>query len=68
MGASLIAPLSLRRGQVFWDRHDPTQKDRQGNDVGTQYRGGIYYHSPEQLLVAQVPLKGSIGQSFPTNS
>merc|ERR1711998_316941 len=34
--------------EVFWERHDPTQKDRQGNDAGTQYRGGIYYHSLEQ--------------------
>ncbi len=34
--------------QVFWESHDPTQGMRQGNDVGTQYRSGIYYHSPEQ--------------------
>ena len=38
---------------TFFSRHDPTQKDRQGNDVGTQYRGGIYYHSPEQMMSAQ---------------
>lgn len=39
--------------KTFFARHDPTQKDRQGNDVGTQYRGGIYYHTPEQMMEAQ---------------
>ena len=34
--------------RVFWEGHDPTQGMRQGNDVGTQYRSAIYYHSPEQ--------------------
>jgi len=33
---------------VFWESHDPTQGMRQGNDVGTQYRSGIYAYSPEQ--------------------
>ncbi|MBE9609704.1 peptide-methionine (S)-S-oxide reductase MsrA [Chitinilyticum piscinae] len=33
---------------VFFTIHDPTSKDRQGNDVGTQYRSGIYWHSAEQ--------------------
>jgi peptide-methionine (S)-S-oxide reductase len=33
---------------VFWDRLDPTTKNRQGNDVGTQYRSGIYFHSEAQ--------------------
>jgi peptide-methionine (S)-S-oxide reductase len=34
--------------QEFWQAHDPTQGMRQGNDVGTQYRSGIYYFSEEQ--------------------
>jgi peptide-methionine (S)-S-oxide reductase len=34
--------------KVFWESHDPTQGMRQGNDVGTQYRSGIYTFSPEQ--------------------
>ncbi|CAO2819419.1 unnamed protein product [Amaranthus hypochondriacus] len=33
---------------VFWSRHDPTTLNRQGNDVGTQYRSGIYFYTPEQ--------------------
>ncbi len=33
---------------VFFDIHDPTTRDRQGNDVGTQYRSGIYYFNDEQ--------------------
>jgi peptide-methionine (S)-S-oxide reductase len=34
--------------KTFWESHDPTQGMRQGNDVGTQYRSGIYYYSEEQ--------------------
>lgn len=34
--------------QLFWESHDPTQGMRQGNDVGTQYRSGIYYFSEAQ--------------------
>ena len=39
--------------KVFWESHDPTQGMRQGNDVGTQYRSGIYATSPEQLAAAE---------------
>ena len=38
---------------VFWHSHDPTTKDRQGNDVGTQYRSAIFYHSDEQKQLAE---------------
>ena len=39
--------------RVFWESHDPTQGMQQGNDVGTQYRSGIYTHSPEQKAAAE---------------
>jgi peptide-methionine (S)-S-oxide reductase len=39
--------------KVFWENHDPTQGMRQGNDVGTQYRSGIYVYSPEQKKAAE---------------
>ena len=39
--------------KVFWESHDPTQGMRQGNDVGTQYRSGIYYYSEEQRRAAE---------------
>ena len=39
--------------RAFWEGHDPTQGFRQGNDIGTQYRSGIYYTSDAQRVAAQ---------------
>jgi peptide-methionine (S)-S-oxide reductase len=48
------AQISLRQIlEIFFVIHDPTTPDRQGNDVGTQYRSGIYYTTPAQQQVAE---------------
>jgi len=39
---------------LFWQCHDPTTLNRQGPDVGTQYRSAIFFHSPEQQQAAEV--------------
>jgi methionine-S-sulfoxide reductase len=43
--------------EIFWQAHDPTQKNRQGNDIGTQYRSIILYNSEEQRSIAEDSLK-----------
>lgn len=40
--------------KTFWESHDPTQGMRQGNDMGTQYRSGIYVSDPAQQMAAEV--------------
>jgi peptide-methionine (S)-S-oxide reductase len=42
--------------KTFWENHDPTQGMRQGNDVGTQYRSGIYAYSPAQRKAAEASM------------
>ena len=50
-GADQVRPRHISFSEildVFFTIHDPTTLNRQGNDVGTQYRSAIFYHSPEQ--------------------
>jgi peptide-methionine (S)-S-oxide reductase len=39
--------------EVFWNTHNPTTLNQQGNDIGTQYRSAIFYHSEEQKTIAE---------------
>ncbi len=39
--------------RAFWQSHDPTELNRQGNDVGTQYRSVIFYHNDKQKQLAE---------------
>lgn len=47
---------------LFWRMHDPTQVNRQGPDLGTQYRSAIFYHTPEQQSAAEAA-KAALGKS-----
>lgn len=43
--------------EVFWHTHNPTTLNRQGADIGTQYRSAIFYHDEDQKLIAEKSLK-----------
>lgn len=53
--------------KIFWEAHNPTQGMRQGNDVGTQYRSGIYTYSSEQKAAALTSLKMFQGRLSESN-
>jgi len=52
--SSVISYLEVL--EIFFALHDPTQKNRQGNDVGTQYRSAIFYHTPAQKAEAEAAI------------
>jgi peptide-methionine (S)-S-oxide reductase len=43
--------------EVFWACHDPTTRNRQGPDIGTQYRSVLFFHSPEQEAAARASME-----------
>ncbi|EMG19349.1 peptide-methionine (S)-S-oxide reductase [Leptospira interrogans serovar Copenhageni str. LT2050] len=53
--------------EVFWISHDPTTLNRQGNDIGTQYRSIILCHSKEQKIQAEESIRKTEGHFFRSN-
>jgi len=53
---------------IFWQAHDPTTLNRQGNDVGTQYRSVIFFHNDEQRLIAEKSLEEAEKSGYWENS
>jgi peptide-methionine (S)-S-oxide reductase len=54
---------------TFWAEHDPTQRNRQGPDVGSQYRSVVFFHSPEQqeqALASKARIQGQNGDTVVT--
>ena len=59
------AQISVRQIlEIFFVIHDPTTRNRQGNDAGTQYRSGIYYTTPEQKQAAEDLIAQMTGQKL----
>ncbi len=57
--------------EVFFATHDPTTLNRQGNDVGTQYRSAVFYHTPEQKQTAEIvksKIPEAVTEIVPANS
>ena len=59
----LIGTKSRPTAPVFFDTHDPTTLNKQGADVGTQYRSAIFYHDDQQLQIAK-DIKNALADKF----
>ncbi len=48
--------------EIFWSSHNPTTMNRQGWDIGTQYRSAIFFHTPEQEAAARASIEANSGR------